>query len=105
MGQYVWLLQGTPAGHRRGTGHPRGGSSSTLTQSGPFTGLVARGKPLKVKPAQLATRTPKSLDVAAPGSSVCSLQKDERIKKHLLWLFAISLKLELLIPCWSEYSV
>lgn len=43
MGQCVWLLMGSPAGWGRGTGQPGGGSSSTLTQSSPFTGPVAQG--------------------------------------------------------------
>lgn len=43
MGQCVWLLKGSPAGRGRGTGQPGGGSSSTLTQSRPFTRPVAQG--------------------------------------------------------------
>lgn len=43
MGQCVWLLKGSPAGRGRGTGQPGGGSSSTLTQSSPFTRPVAQG--------------------------------------------------------------
>lgn len=48
MGQCAWPLKESPAGRRRRTGQPGGASSSTCTQSTPFTRPVVQGRHLKV---------------------------------------------------------